>query len=254
VKNKFVFHKFFIKLRGVCMIDIKKEIFDGKNGIVLKDGNLNVSRDMWKIELNMSIEDQGGGLNNFDYVVRQKNSKEFFVISELKANARDRLEEISLLSIQSRNVGASRGCVLSRSNFSAAEKMLTDSLSVERIKSLIYGDREMVMIPDTGKLAGYGNIRIKMQGNFQSKRRDKSKIIYNILSLTGQENGAGITKIIYKCNLNYKSAMTILDDMKNKNLVELVKEKSTKSTYVITKEGLKALDDLNRINYYLRTN
>lgn len=132
--------------------------------------------------------------------------------------------------------------------------MLTDSLSVERVKSLIYGDREMVMIPDTGKLAGYGNIRIKMQGNFQSKRRDKSKIIYDILSLTGQENGAGITKIIYKCNLNYKSAMTILDDMKNKNLVELVKEKSTKSTYVITKEGLKALDDLNRINYYLRTN
>ena len=63
--------------------------------------------------------------------------------------------------------------------------------------------------------SGYGNIRIKMQGNFQSKRRDKSKIIVDILSLTGQENGAGITKIIYKCNLNYKSAVTILDDMKN---------------------------------------
>ncbi len=236
------------------MTEVKNEIFDGKHGIVLREGNINITPDMWKIEMNASIEDQGGGLNYFDYVVRQKNTKEFFVISELKANARDRLEEISLLSIQSRNVGAGKGCVLSRSNFSPAEKMLTDSLYIERVKSVIYGGREMVMIPDSGMRSGYGNIRIKMQGNFQSKRRDKSKIIVDILSLTGQENGAGITKIIYKCNLNYKSAVTILDDMKNKNLVELVNDKAKKSHYVITKEGLKALDDLNRINYYLRTN
>lgn len=215
---------------------------------------LYVSSNYWSLEIGVVLEDKDGGINSFDYVIRDRYSERFFVVMQLKTMDKERLEEISLLSIQSKNVGASKCYVLSKKEFSKKEKSLTDILLIDRIKTLMYDGKEMIILEDTSIKSAYENLKSKKKENTKNRRRDKGKILIDILSLTRQEEGAGITKIIYRCNLNYKAALSFIEEMKTKNLIEIFENEFKQKRYKITREGLKTLEELVRINKYLDVN
>lgn len=215
---------------------------------------LYVSSNYWSLEIGLVLEDKDGGINSFDYVIRDRYSERFFVVMQLKTMDKERLEEISLLSIQSKNVGASKCYVLSKKEFSKKEKSLTDILLIDRIKTLMYDGKEMIILEDTSIKSAYENLKSKKKENTKNRRRDKGKILIDILSLTRHEEGAGITKIIYRCNLNYKAALSFIEEMKTKNLIEIFENEFKQKRYKITREGLKTLEELVRINKYLDVN
>ncbi len=215
---------------------------------------LYVSSNYWSLEIGVVLEDKDGGINSFDYVIRDRYSERFFVVMQLKTMDKERLEEISLLSIQSKNVGASKCYVLSKKEFSKKEKSLTDILLIDRIKTLMYDGKEMIILEDTSIKSAYENLKSKKKENTKNRRRDKGKILIDILSLTRHEEGAGITKIIYRCNLNYKAALSFIEEMKTKNLIEIFENEFKQKRYKITREGLKTLEELVRINKYLDVN
>lgn len=215
---------------------------------------LYVSSNYWSLEIGVVLEDRDGGINSFDYVIRDRYSERFFVVMQLKTMDKERLEEISLLSIQSKNVGASKCYVLSKKEFSKKEKSLTDILLIDRIKTLMYDGKEMIILEDTSIKSAYENLKSKKKENTKNRRRDKGKILIDILSLTRHEEGAGITKIIYRCNLNYKAALSFIEEMKTKNLIEIFENEFKQKRYKITREGLKTLEELVRINKYLDVN
>jgi predicted transcriptional regulator len=215
---------------------------------------LYVNSTYWSLEIGAVLEDKDGGINSFDYVIRDRYSDRFFVVMQLKTQDKERLEEISLLSIQSKNVGASKCYALSKKEFTKKEKSLTDLLLIDRIKTIMYDGKEMIVLEDTNIKSAYENLKSKKKDNTKNRRRDKGKILIDILSLTRQEEGAGITRIIYRCNLNYKAALSFIEEMKTKNLIEIFENEFKQKRYKITREGLKTLEELVRINKYLDVN
>ena len=56
----------------------------------------------------------------------------------------------------------------------------------------------------------------------------------------------GITSIIYRCNLNYRSAIRVLDELIARKYVEMRKDQEMKTSYEITSEGMDALKMIKR--------
>lgn len=230
---------------------------DNKNKnheLEISDSCLYIDSTFWSLEIGAVLEDKDGGINSFDYVIRDRFTERFFVVMQLKTLDNERLEEISLLSIQSKNVGASKCYALSKKEFTKKEKSLMDLLHIDRIKSILYDGKEMIVLEDTNIKRAYDNLKSKKKENTKNHRRDKGKIMIDILSLTRHEEGAGITKIIYRCNLNYKAALTFIDDLKSKNLIGIFENEFKQKRYKITREGLKTLEELIRLNKYLDVN
>ena len=59
----------------------------------------------------------------------------------------------------------------------------------------------------------------------------------------------GITKIIYKCNLNYRSALRAVNELLEGKLLEIGDSSGAKQKYQITNEGLNLLDELKKFNF-----
>ncbi|WP_188679377.1 DUF4364 family protein [Thermogymnomonas acidicola] len=82
------------------------------------------------------------------------------------------------------------------------------------------------------------------------KNRDRSEIIMDILRIAKEEqDGAKITRLIYKANLNYRIAKDILDDLIEKNLVEVV-ESEGHAYYRPTSKGLQVLELLEKYGIF----
>ena len=235
------------------MIDMNLDEEKKTYGLDIRDSCLWISSEYWGLEIGSVMEDKDGGINSFDYVIHDRHSSSFFVAMKLKSPEGERLEEISLLSIQSKNVGASRYFAISGKEFTKREKSLTGILHIERVKAIMYDGKEMIVIEDMDLKKEYNNLRIKKRENPKNHRRDRSKIMIDILSLTRQEEGAGITKIIYKCNLNYRAALSFIEEMKDRGLIQMLENEFKQKRYTITGEGLKTLSELVRLSKYLHT-
>ncbi len=74
---------------------------------------------------------------------------------------------------------------------------------------------------------------------FASQRRDRLSVMVDIMELL-DDRGSRITNIIYKCNLNYRSGLKIIDELIKKGYVKTEVEKSV-TKYSITQSGSEAL-------------
>lgn len=74
---------------------------------------------------------------------------------------------------------------------------------------------------------------------FASQRRDRLSVMVDIMELL-DDRGSRITNIIYKCNLNYRSGLKIIDELIKKGYVKTEVEESV-TKYSITQSGSEAL-------------
>jgi predicted transcriptional regulator len=70
-------------------------------------------------------------------------------------------------------------------------------------------------------------------------RRTNDQLIGQILEAC-QEEGAGKTKIVYTCNLNFKNAGMFIEDLIKAGLLE-----ASGTSYKTTQKGMDALEHIN---------
>ncbi|MFG1390379.1 MULTISPECIES: winged helix-turn-helix domain-containing protein [Acidiplasma] len=80
----------------------------------------------------------------------------------------------------------------------------------------------------------------------KSKEGKKIFIIREMLEAIKLSDGMNITKIIYKCNLNYQYAIKLLEDLAGRGVIQLIDYKGG-IKYKITATGIKYLNDLKSI-------
>src|SRR5579875_258141 len=75
-------------------------------------------------------------------------------------------------------------------------------------------------------------------------KRDRVSMMADIMSFLYEESGS-ITSIIYRCNLNYQTAIGLLDELLEKKYVTMVYNRN-KPLYSLTKDGLDALRSIRK--------
>jgi len=80
-----------------------------------------------------------------------------------------------------------------------------------------------------------------------AERRSKFEIIYDILALIQREGKIKPTHVLYKGNLSYDRLKKYINELKEKGLIEEIKEKD-KTFYRITEQGIKIVEEAKKIN------
>ena len=119
------------------------------------------------------------------------------------------------------------------SSFSYKERVLAKSLSVYLVNSIDYirTDGSVTKIRSEKLL-----IRIHDTSDIRTRKRQKIEIMSDILHFIRSSDCKGITSIIYRCNLNYNTALKMIDELIKKDYLK-VKETDDKKTYIVTEKG-----------------
>ncbi len=75
-------------------------------------------------------------------------------------------------------------------------------------------------------------------------KRDKYRIIRDILYFVSYQEMVNKTRIVYKCNLNFKNANRILNELQRMELLGIMISGKT-SNYFVTEKGLDFLNHYN---------
>jgi len=94
-----------------------------------------------------------------------------------------------------------------------------------------------------------GTSRDTINEGLNGHRRDKFLVMINIMELL-DSGESRITNIIYKCNLNYKTASKVIDEMIKRGYIRTDTARGAKE-YSITNVGTEALVNLRK--YYAKT-
>jgi predicted transcriptional regulator len=103
---------------------------------------------------------------------------------------------------------------------------------------------KIIEVPGTQFVDGYDKEIEK--GYEKIQRREKIFIVKEILELLKINDSMNITKIIYRCNLNYRYAVTLLESLIKKGIVDNIEYKNGVK-YRITREGLKYLEEIQQL-------
>ncbi|ADD07954.1 winged helix-turn-helix domain-containing protein [Candidatus Aciduliprofundum boonei] len=74
------------------------------------------------------------------------------------------------------------------------------------------------------------------------KKRSKSRVVFDVLSIIAQEDKCTVSIILRRANVSYSVFKEIEENLKKKNLIE-VKTNGGKSIYKITKDGKEFLKE-----------
>ncbi|WP_083755822.1 winged helix-turn-helix domain-containing protein [Thermoplasma volcanium] len=123
------------------------------------------------------------------------------------------------------------------------EKMLAKSLSIYFVSKIIYhkpdGSSEVIKNEEE-------NINLRFSQSVVTGRKQKAKIIFDILSFIKTPECTGIKSIIYNCNLNYRTAIKIQREMESRGPKEKQQE-GRNGKYILTSKGTDFLEAIQFI-------
>lgn len=208
----------------------------------------------WKFEFNSNALGNSGLTHKFDLLLTSReNEGEKIVCIILGTGVKERSTRMSTFYAHARDVSAGRMIVLTAEPPSMEEKMLSTSLGMEVYQ---FGNSEETKEGWSGIKPNDGHAGIILGSSHGDKEktparksrkryRDRTQIIHEILKSTSSDSGATITRIIFRCNLNYNSARNIIEDMLRKELIAMRKEDDDKKVYRITDIGSNLLEKLH---------
>lgn len=227
--------------------------------------------DDWNLKQDYVAKEDGRNLLKFDYaLISVNNEKEVIPINVLTGNKTERMDQIVLLYLRAKSVFLQKRYAITSINVTPYENFLSGIFTVPIVRSVVLKDHNGFMrisadgITEVEQNSGSNEKQNKslstLEGsNVQSeeekkdlsnrRRRDHTRIIHDILSLAKNNGEIGITKIIYKCNLNYRSALRAVNELLDGKLLEIGNASGAKQKYQITSEGLVLLDDLKKFNF-----
>jgi predicted transcriptional regulator len=75
------------------------------------------------------------------------------------------------------------------------------------------------------------------------KKRSKSRVVFDVLSIIAQEDKCTVSIILRRANVSYSTFKEIEENLIKKNLINVEKNGNGKSIYKITKDGKEFLKE-----------
>lgn len=207
----------------------------------------------WSIVENVKIKGKSQAIHTFELALESNRDHSVIPVLYLHELEEGKSEKIMLHRVKSSDISASNGYVIADYDMDAKERALCEicNLRIVRLSGTpVVSNGEITTNSpikyETRFTADYSQPHSFRDRRPQIKRRnrDRTKITQEILENVLYLEGASITQLIYKCNLNYKSAKTILDEMISKELIKTVDYKNTGKRYELTERGRRALERL----------
>ncbi len=212
---------------------------------------LDLDRENWTFSINAVIKGRSGLRHRFDFLISSlEEQNKFIVCMLLKEDSTETMVRITTFYAHSADVAASKAIIISEAEPPLEVRMLSNSLGIEiftngRKSSGHFGALNGRIAGENKKNSGsQARKKLKVSGERKKKYRDRTRIIHEILSSATGPEGATITRIIFKCNLNYRTAKEIVSDMLKKDLLSVRETEEAKRVYKITKTGSSILEKL----------
>ena len=224
----------------------------------------------WNLKRDYTVRGDDKVVHRFDYaLVSAANEKDIIPLNVLNGNKTERMDQIVILYLRTKNLSLQKRYALSTINITPYENFLSGIFSVPIVKSIVLKDTDgfLRITPDgvnEVEKTSLSSMRLnrhealeqeaiavpdEKKDNLNRRRRDHTKIIHDILALAKNNGEIGITKIIYKCNLNYRSALRAVNELLDGKLLAIGETQGAKQKYQITTEGMLLLDDLKKFNF-----
>ena len=198
---------------------------------VISNGNLALSEYYWEM-----FPNNRGSFNNdvgASYelkLVSKVDSQTLLVFNASEMG--DIVRIIATAAVVRDMSNAKYACVLAGS-FGFKEKVLAKSLSVFLVNSIDF-------IRVDGTVQKIKNdimpIRPHEKNHTHPKKRQKMEIMKDVLHFIRGQDCTGITSIIYKCNLNYNTALKMIDELIKKDYLK-VENVENKKVFTVTHKG-----------------
>ena len=198
--------------------------------------DLILNRKIWNFHSNVEIEGRSGIRHSIPIYAESRNGSRM-ILMESECSYKSILRSIGYLHVMTMDLGVEHAFVLCKDfNQSLIPNIDLSRTDIKIVSGIHYvGDSDTIYSRDVG----YSGRSGKLDPVSQKFKRDRTAIMAEIMQLLTLDQ-QGITSIIYRCNLNYRSAKKVLDELMMKKYVEAQKEEE-KTLYGITKEGADAL-------------
>ncbi|MCL5881455.1 MAG: hypothetical protein M1592_02595 [Candidatus Thermoplasmatota archaeon] len=244
--------------------------FSSKRKAQISSDEIMFNLDDWDLETNFSIMGSSKIIHQFDYALVSLNDRsEIIPIAVLTGTKQERMESIVLLHLRTKDLSLSRKFAISGSTVTPYENFLSGMFSVPVVKAVVLANEDKTvrisydgvnskssMIPESQKSTAKKPDHEEIESEISMKdeitmrhRRDHTMIMHDILSLARTYGDLGITKIIYKCNLNYRSALRAVNELLDNKLIEISDNGGAKQKYKITTEGLSMLEEMRHFTF-----
>ena len=223
----------------------------------------------WEVKKDFSVMGSSKIEHQFDYVLISTTDRNDIVpISVLLGTRQERMDSIVHLYLRSKDLSAGKRFAITSFTVTPYENFLSGIFNVPVVRSVILRNNENflkitsdgvtrsdIVSHEAGSQA-YEKKGVESQESVPyhtersvRHRRDHTMIVHDILSLARTYGDLGITKIIYKCNLNYRSALRAVSELLDSRLLEISDNGGAKQKYKITPEGLSMLEDIRHISF-----
>lgn len=224
----------------------------------------------WNLKKDYTVRGDDGRAFTFDFALESANKDDGTIpIKLLSGNKTERMDQIVILYLRSKELQLHTRYAVTPINVTPYENFLSGIFSVPIVKSIVLREGDGFMRITSEGITGVEpagetvsrhtraetSVEDSMisvedkKDNGSRRRRDHTRIIHDILTLAKGSGEIGITKIIYKCNLNYRSALRAVNELLDGKLLEIGDSSGAKQKYQITNEGLNLLDELKKFNF-----
>lgn len=223
----------------------------------------------WEMRTNFNIMGSSKNIHQFDYaLISRKDRSEVIPIGILTGSKQERMDSLLVLYMKSKDLSLNRRYALSSQTVTPYENFLAGIFNVPIAKSILLRDEEnSIRISAEGlnrsetvilevpkprspeKSTPEGTVKEDRSDSAGRHRRDHTMIMHDVLSLAKTYGDLGITNIIYKCNLNYRSALRTVNELLENRLIEISDTGGAKQKYKITKKGISMLEDMRRFTF-----
>lgn len=205
---------------------------------------LNLVGDSWNALQGATVKGKSGLDHRFDFLLSSKDEPVKTIVCMILEDAgTEGSARLSTFYAHAMDVSADRMIVLTSKGASLEQRMLSTSLGIELFQLGDSGRKDSQ--PARPSRAQTEGTEAKASLRGRKKYRDRTQIVHEILTSTSAEEGATITRIIFRCNLNYNSARAIIEDMVKKELIAIKHNEENKKVYRITKMGSNLLEKLH---------
>ncbi len=211
----------------------------------------------WRIVFKGTIRGKSQILHYFDIVMEAEINGTLAPVLFLRSTDENKASKIMLHKVKSDDVSANRSYVLTDFSMEPKDRILCEMSHLKVVN--VGGPQNATLISDrfhnafydvgeTVKRSTPDEIFSEKPRIFRRRNRDRTKIIQDVLESVLYMKSASITQLIYKCNLNYKSAKGLLNEMMAKDLLKIVEYSSIGKRYEMTDKGRKMLE---RLQFYV---
>ncbi len=214
-------------------------------GYTVEENVLWIDGEKWNLIEDHIVENEGGEPKRFEYVLKHYTDNDRQI---LLATGNNLPENISSFCNQVKGVKATIIGLIIGNSLSVDEKDLARTSGVTLLSSarISYSSGKMKEILKP-VITVTNTYQYKDHTRHKAKRRSRTEVVGDILSVLNEEGGMSITKIIYKCNLNYLYAVRILDYLISKRLL-LLNDLGNRRIFRITDDGKDLLHKLSTID------